>query len=236
MNYKNIKQISTDDDYEFSDLFITIDIDWASDDVISYTLEKVRNKKIAATWFVTHDTEILKDIRQSPKQELGIHPNFNKLFNGDHSNGGSIDDVIERIMNIVPEAKSVRSHSMTQSSLIIDSFSKFNLTHDCNHFIPYHSDIKLSPWRHWNGMIKVPYFWEDDIEMLESRIFDVEKIQNYQGLKVFDFHPIHIFLDQNDMANYNEARPYFNDVSKLKKFKNPLAGGVELWFDKITSL
>jgi len=234
--YKNIQDISTDGNYKFNDLFITIDIDWASDEVISYTLEKIKNKKIAATWFVTHETAILQDIRETPNQELGIHPNFNKLLDGDYSNGKNIDDVIDRIMNFVPEATSVRSHSMTQSSVIIDSFYKFNLTHDCNHFVPYHSHIELSPWRHWNGIIKVPYFWEDDIELLESGIFDIEKIKNYQGIKVFDFHPIHIFLDQNDMANYNKARPYFNDLSKLKKFKNPLGGGVELWFDKIISL
>lgn len=115
-------------------LFITFDIDWAHDDVLNDTIDLVEQASVSATWFVTHDTPVLKRLRANPKFGLGIHPNFNFLLEGDGHNDRNAREVIERLLANVPEAKSVRSHSMTQSSGLLELFKNVGLTHDVSPF------------------------------------------------------------------------------------------------------
>ena len=141
-----ISQIHPDDPSTWENKnFITFDIDWAHNDVMSDTIDLMERFDIAATWFVTHDTPLLKRLRANPKFELGIHPNFNFLLAGDPRNGATAEEVVDRLLEIVPEAKVVRSHSTTQSSRLLEIFEKKGLTHDCNHFIPEQAVIKLKP-------------------------------------------------------------------------------------------
>jgi hypothetical protein len=196
-------------------IFLTLDLDWAADAVIEDTIDIVEAAGAAATWFVTHDTPVLERLRSNPRFELGIHPNFNFLLLGDGRNGADSAEVVDRLLAIVPEAKAVRSHSVTQSSQILDLFVERGLTHDCNHFIPEESGITLQPWRYWGGMVKVPYFWEDDVYCLSDRRSPIAEVAARDGLRVFDFHPIHIFLNTEDMRRYDDARPHLADIGAL---------------------
>ena len=233
---KLIKDINSDDDSTWLDsIFLTIDVDWASDPVIEFTIELLNRYNLSATWFITHETDLISLLRSNPKFELGIHPNFNFLMNGDFRNGKNAFDVVERLMNIVPESKSVRSHSMTQSSVVLDLFKSFGLEYDCNHFIPFESGICLKPWRHWNGIQKVPYGWEDDVFMLDYAALDALDITHRNGLKVFDFHPIHLFLNTETIARYESAKPYLQNYPDLIKFKNNAEIGTLCQFNKLVS-
>ena len=56
--------------------------------------------------------------------------------------------------------------------------------------------------------------------ILEGKISykeDLKKYLNYKGLKVFDFHPIHIFLNSENMERYNSAREHLQNFEELKK-------------------
>jgi hypothetical protein len=133
--------------------FLTFDLDWAHDDVILDTARLLEANGVAATWFVTHDTPVLAQLRKNPKFELGIHPNFNWLLAGDSGNREDAKEVIERMMEMVSEAKCVRSHSMMQSSDLLDFFAAVGLTHDVNHFIPASVGAELGPWGLWYGCL-----------------------------------------------------------------------------------
>lgn len=198
-------------------LFITFDIDWACDEVLVDTINLVEQIDIEATWFVTHDTPLLKRLRANPKFELGIHPNFNFLLNGDPRNGRTAEEVVNRLLTVVPEAKSVRSHSMTQSSNILQVFLDRGLTHDANHFIPEQAEIELKPWQIWNGLIKVPYFWEDDAACIYAKNTPIKELTKRGGLKVFDFHPIHVFLNTESLARYERTREIHHNPEALSK-------------------
>src|SRR5690606_21122609 len=93
--------------------YLTIDIDWAHDEVILDCLELVDASGIPATWFVTHETPALRNIRQSGIHELGWHPNFNPLLAG---GPGTVEELVAKLSDIVPEARSLRSHSLLRSS------------------------------------------------------------------------------------------------------------------------
>src|SRR5688572_22770431 len=86
--FGRISEIRPDDEASWRDrIFLTIDIDWASDEVIADTAALVEEAGVAATWFVTHDTPQIGRLRANPLFELGIHPNFNFLLDGDGRNG-----------------------------------------------------------------------------------------------------------------------------------------------------
>ena len=114
-----------------------------------------------------------------------MHPNFNSLLLGDIRNGSTAEEVLDKILKIVPEAKSIRSHSMLQSSSLLNLFYKKGLKYDCNHFFPEQTKISLKPWILWNELTRIPYFWEDDIYCIYENNSKVESLFYRNGLKVF---------------------------------------------------
>jgi hypothetical protein len=206
-------------------VFLTFDIDWAHDDILMDTVTLINKASVAATWFVTHETSMLDNIRGISDQELGIHPNFNFLLDGFSDNGQNAKNITKNLLNIVPEAKSIRSHSMTQSSRLLDMLKHMGLTHEVNHFIPHHTGIELSPWIFWNYLCKVPYFWEDDVHILYESIGIAQQnpvdlaTTGGDGLKVFDFHPIHVFLNTESSDRYERTRPLHHNPKELIKHR-----------------
>lgn len=123
-------------------------MDWAHYEIMRDTHATLAEGGVPSTWFVTHDSPFLDELRADPNVELGIHPNFNKLLEGDHSNGRTVQEVIARLLEVVPEAKSVRSHSLMQSSRILDAYVAAGLTHDATHLVEPVAADSLRPWRH----------------------------------------------------------------------------------------
>jgi len=221
-----IQSISTTDPSSWNGhLFMTFDVDWAHDEILADTMQLVAGAGAAATWFITHDTQLLRDMRSQPAWELGIHPNFNTLLQGSASSGATADKILEDLMRLILEAVSVRSHSMTQSSPLLDAFARAGLTHDVNHFVPSGSRIQVKPWLLWNGMVRVPYIWEDDVHCAYQTSQQPElepsaiAADSSSGLKVFDFHPIHVFLNTESLDRYERTRPIHRDPSELIKHR-----------------
>lgn len=204
-------------------VFLTFDIDWAHNEIIADSISLVEQAGVAATWFVTNDTPILDRLRHNPLFELGIHPNFNLLLEGSDRMGSSPVEVIQRIKEVVPEATSARSHSLVHGTQILNLLVQFGITHDLNCLIPESAGITLSPWRMWDDLVRVPYFWEDDVACL----FDVrmtqpgslELLARRPGLKVFDFHPIHVFLNTEHLDRYERTRHLHQNPEELIKYR-----------------
>ncbi len=204
-------------------LFLTIDIDWAHDEVLREMIELVAQAEVFATWFVTHETPCLEVLRRNPRFELGIHPNFNYLLEGDFRNGRNATEVVGRLMDFLPGSKSVRSHSITQSSVLSDVFARAGLTHDVNYFVPEVANSDLLPWVLWNGMYRIPYCWEDYVHIrYEKTVAQKEPFElarSGHGIKVFDFHPIHVFLNTESLDRYERTRPLHHHPAELVKHR-----------------
>lgn len=207
-----------------NDIYLTFDIDWAHDDILADTIQLIETYKFSATWFVTHDTPLLKRLRSNMSFEVGIHPNFSFLLERNNRAGKDATEVVDQMLKIVPEAKSVRSHSLTQNSSLIELFRRRGLTHECNTFIPAISGITLKPWLSFCGLMRVPYFWEDDVHLLYesngiSQKSPLELANAGGGLMVFDFHPIHVFLNTESLDRYERTRSLHNNSKKLIKYR-----------------
>lgn len=95
------------------DLAVTFDIDWAPDWIIEEVASILIDNRVKATWFVTHASPAIEKLRQMPDLfELGIHPN---CLSGS-TQGNTEDEVLSHMKEIVPEAISMRTHGLYQTS------------------------------------------------------------------------------------------------------------------------
>jgi len=173
---------------------ITIDIDWATDTEIKKVADHLIKDKVKATWFVTHNSPAIEALFLYPDLfELGIHPNFKD----DSTQGDTPEEVMNYLLDIVPQAQSMRSHSLVQSTpLLRMAHERYGIQNDVSLLLPYTSFIE--PHNIYvsknKGLLRVPYFWEDDIEFNNpDPSFTLSNDRfNVNGIKVFNFHPVHI--------------------------------------------
>ena len=219
--YSNISSIKTEDKSTWSDkTFLTIDMDWAHDEVIEDTLHIINSHGASSTWFVTHKSSLLNQMENNDNIELGIHPNFNKILDGsNYHNNTNSSKIIEDALKLVRNCKSIRSHSLTQSEKLLDEFQSFGLTHICNLYIPLSANIELKPFNLWDNITIVPHSWQDNVQLrLYNKLLKIDSINNV-NLKVFNFHPIHIYLNTENLVRYENTRHLHNNPKELIRYR-----------------
>lgn len=190
-----------------SDFVLTFDIDWAPDFVIDRVAQPLIEHRVKATWFVTHRSAAIERLRQDPDLfELGIHPNM--LAGSTH--GASEDEVLAHVKELVPDAVTMRTHGLYQTSRwLVKAARDFGIRHDVSLYLPRAGHLRAHQIT-WNGssLWRIPYFWEDDSEMFENRpIWRTSDARlHIPGLRVVDFHPIHIALNTQRLSDYDELK------------------------------
>jgi hypothetical protein len=199
----------------------TSDIDWAPEAVIADTIELFNKYNVKCTFFCTHQSSVIDSIRADKNFELGIHPNFLPLMNQQQ---GTIQEAIEKVLEIVPNAKGVRSHSLVQSTPLFYIFKDYGLQYEANTILPYRNDI--IPYKLWNGLVKVLHNFEDDVHFMYNYSFTDTKINTFKNpLNVFCIHPIHIFLNTDIEQTYNNAKMHYQNANELIKHRNTKVPG-----------
>jgi hypothetical protein len=103
---------------------------------------------------------------------------------------------------------------------------------DVSTFMPGASGLEpaLFQW-HRGAMWKVPYYWEDDLEFSQNTpVWDLDSLLPPRGgLAIFNFHPIHIYLNTADHMHYEKVRKEvcsFSDATKdsLERWRNTQEG------------
>jgi hypothetical protein len=202
-------------------IFITCDVDWASEEVMNYCIKLFLDKNINVTWFCTHKGPYLDILKKNPDLfEIAWHPNFNNILFSTEKK--SVKDVFKEMRKSIGDSKGFRSHSVTQSSGIISCAKDVGLRYESNTFIPITSEIEVKPYIHTSKIMQLPYIWEDDVHYLNNWNYQskILKLLEYRGMKIIDFHPIHIFLNTAKQEHYDSARPFFQDYDELQKKVN----------------
>lgn len=200
----------------FNLVALTLDVDWAPDFVIDWVAERLIASKVSATWFVTHASPAIERLRRFPHLfELGIHPNF--LPGSSH--GATPDEVLSYCLGIVPGALSSRTHGLVQSSLLLEQFLCCTPVRvDLSLFLPRTPYLRPVSYR-WRGrtLIRIPVFWEDDFEMGQEE--PCWHLDHYlalgEGLKVFSFHPMHLYLNSSTPGPYRELKGQVSHLTAL---------------------
>jgi hypothetical protein len=199
---------------------LTLDVDWAPDWCINLCVELLLEHNVPATFFVTHHTPVLQQLRANPLFELGIHPNF--LAGSSH--GSDPRGILQYSLELIPEARAMRTHALVQSThllnLVADSFPQIDT--DVSLLLTFHPP-GLQPTDVYFGKSKrritrLPYFWEDDVygEVPGADWSASPPDVVHPGLHIFDFHPTYVALNITTMDSYHllkrklGARPLFS--------------------------
>lgn len=191
-------------------IFLSFDIDWAPDYMLEDLTNLLGNTK--ATFMLTHKSDMSTEIQKS--FSTGTHPNLCK----GSSQGEDITQCIDFFKkNKLSDLKLNRFHvlgfsyrdlvSLSEEGLELDSSSLF-LNH---HYLLPHYQEELN-------IINAPYFWEDGMRLNNKVDYEDEYIDfNCPGLKIFDFHPIDIYLNTYSIDHRNSFKNSVKSVSEASK-------------------
>ena len=182
---------------------LTFDIDWAPDWCIAACRDICIEKNVKATFFVTHPSAVISELIDDDHFEIGIHPNF--LANSSH--GSEPAEIIETCLELSPDAKSMRTHALVQSTPILTMVSENyqQIDTDVSLFLPHLTNLEpVDFYFGENGrrITRLPYYWEDDVAA-EWPGWDWHGgPPPSTGLRIFDFHPTYVGLNMKKLAPY----------------------------------
>jgi len=221
--FGTITEIDPDDKQSWEGrVFLTFDIDWAHEEIIMDCHSLVGEAGVPSTWFITHSGPHLEILKADPLVEIGIHPNFNGLINGEGKD--SCIKIIEDLQAFHPQASALRSHSLLQSERLLDLFKEMGMTHISNMYVPRDAGFVPSPFFLWDQIAVVPHTYQDNVEMRSNKELSLSGCLSRENHSVVLMHPIHVFLNSNNMGLYEHTREYHRQPEKLIKFRQDRYG------------
>ena len=182
---------------------LTLDVDWAPDAMVREVAALLVERGVRATWFVTHAGPALDALRAHPELfELGVHPN---LLPGS-SHGATPEAVLDHVLALVPGARCVRTHCLVQSTPWFELLARRGTPAiDASLHLPRTGGVApVTLWTAGGAITRIAHVWEDDLEMARpDPDWDLSAtLDGSGGLKVFDFHPVHVWLNSASFAPY----------------------------------
>lgn len=211
-----------------TEVTLTLDLDWAIDQVIDDTLNLLESYQRPATLFCTNESDVLRSLSNNNMFELAIHPNFNPLL----SNRSTKDylAILKNLLDSFPDAIGMRSHSLVQSSPVLYSAKELGLLYDSN---LYHPE-QAKPYKDFSGLIRFTHGWTDLGHLIQGDEFSLKKLRIKKDHKnILCFHPIHIFLNTPTSDFYTESKIHYKNHTELKERKNTKTKGVRDIFIKL---
>ncbi len=191
----------------------TTDIEWSPEWAIEEVVRFFDDNGIPLTPFITHESPVVNEYfgKADMRHAVGLHPNF--FANSSH--GRTMDDVIESVCRLWPEAVSFRAHCFYDNTLMTNIFARKGFLFDSNLclFLQPHS----VPLLHASGMLRFPVYWEDDIHYQKKLPFSLSALKSHldiPGLKVVNIHPLNFALNIADVEYYNSHK-YLYDHREL---------------------
>ncbi len=176
---------------------LSFDQDWAPEWMTRALIDKCHAQSVGGTFFVTHECPTLASLATDTDWELAWHPNF--LPGSSHGDG--VDAVLSTMEHLVPDAKGMRAHGFVRGTHIHSAARSRGLSWDSSDDMIGHPDPR--PHEAWNGLIRFPVAWADDVHLHEAKPFELRALPlNGETLTVVDFHPVHVALNSASLDAY----------------------------------
>ena len=189
---------------------LTSDVDWASEYIIEFSHRLLNLKDKNVTYFNTHNSKYLNDLKKKKIIDLLIHPNF--LPKSSH--GDSFEEIIKTCLQFAPGSIGFRSHRYFEVNDIFDIFVNLNFKYFSNICTRCEKDLK--PILHRSGLLSLPIFFEDGCYLImdpDLRFENIKKKLDLPGLKIFNFHPAHLAFNT---PNFSYTRNIKDSLSREK--------------------
>jgi len=177
-------------------IILTFDTDWVPQCLLERTLAVLEDANAKATIFCTG----AYDLGTSGLFEAGLHPNF---LPGS-TQGETPEETLRWLLSIYPDAVGSRSHKYCWYSEIRGLLTSHGLLYDCSLLLIQQRCLQV--YDHL-GLRRVATWWSDNVHLhraAHSHRFAPEGVDS-PGLKVLDFHPIHVALNTPNLEWYRNA-------------------------------
>lgn len=201
-------------------VILTVDVDWAPDWAMKQLLDAFVATQTPSTWFITHESPMVEVLREhAPLVEIGIHPNF--LSGSSH--GETPEEVMKECMRFAPEARTMRTHCLVQSTPILQVVADTSpISVDASIYLRDASGVSPStlPLDHGRSLIRFAYVWEDDLEFFsEEPRWDgprfISERTEPDEITIIDVHPIHYALNSGSVAPYERLKAAFGNTRNV---------------------
>ena len=184
-------------------IYITLDLDWLADEYLSASLDILEKYRVKATIFATHESALLREL-DPLDYEIGLHPNF------DQGDGRFNLEALYDLHRLYPKAVGTRSHTLLFGSRLLPELRRCRMKYESNIFMFMHEGLHCVA--RTNEITSVPFNWSDDKHLELECDFDVAELPllSNHGLNVFNFHPVHIYLNTDVYSRYESAKGSFN--------------------------
>ncbi len=209
---------------------ITFDTDWCPDFMIEPVCDILESFNVKSTWFITNNSKILDKKKDNRLYEIGIHPNFNT----GSSHGSSYDEIMTNVIKFTENPVSSRSHYLFMNKEVEEKLKKNGIKYEGSSLMNLEENIRPDER---NELTIVPIYWMDDLALQGKSALTIKDMKlDSKGLKVFDFHPVYIYLNSKDKKTYEIIRSNIQymkkpDVDKL--INNETYGIKDLFCDLI---
>jgi len=202
---------------------ISIDADWALQPLLEDTVNLLNDFNLKSTFFITNKI----DFSSLKNHELAIHPNYEGF--------STQETVIKKTLEILPskKTKGCRSHKFYYNSPLMEIYEKLGIEYDSNYYMP--SIKKPEPFFfEWVNVLEIPVFFCDDAHFMKSSKFDLSDINlDDSGVKVFLFHPFHVFMNSDSDQFYEKNKANYKNIEFLSKNKQQEIKGTRNLFLKL---
>ena len=210
-------------------IFLTLDTDWCPEEVLQYALALFEEHALRCTIFATGRYAALETC--APQRiEIGVHPNFNDATLAQY------EGKLQELLALYPNAQGVSSHAMMSSTPLLHLFKQAGLQYDRN--LLRYQQPEARPFYYFNGLLRVPIFWEDDIWFAEEQRepFVAGSFERSALPLVFNFHPIHLYLNTSSPEHYTAFKPHYHEAHKLMAHRHEGYGVLSYFTDLIAHL
>ncbi len=200
---------------------ITIDIEWSPDELIDVVIKTLDEHKVKATFFATHKVSI-------KGHEIALHPNYTST--------DTYRDTITKLRNLFPDAKGVRGHRCATDEMLLTIYQELGILYQSAYLMLGMKNIH--PFNLEFNVVEMPLYYMDRIHVEEPRYskngFSIKALDlSSPGLKVFAFHPIHIFLNTNKIETYRQAKKHYHEPKLLEQYRNKEREGIGTLFNEL---
>ncbi len=201
---------------------LTFDTDWVQEETLVELCKNLSNNHLKATFFVTREYKYLKN----PLFEINPHINFNSHYSDYKKEFLKIGKTIHK------KTKGIRNHSLYFHERLREIWRQSGIKYSINQLLPLVEDLK--PFYISKSVLELPLYFLDYwyLENNQKPKFDINDLKlGKPGLKIFDFHPIHLSLNTPSLNYYQKFRHFYHKPKMIKKYSFKGRGIGSLFFD-----
>ena len=189
------------------EVVVTVDTEWCPDAVIADTVELLDAHDVPATLFSTHADGVT-----ARGHERALHPNF-------LADETTEAEALESVAEAYPSATGLRAHGMYVHSPLRARYDEFGLGYESNYAA--YLVAGLEPFWMFDEVVQFPVYFMDDTWLRlrddPDTLPGVDSLLAGSGLRVFDFHPVHVYLNSPDIDYYQARKDVYHEPDRLRE-------------------